>query len=63
MAETRTVPEVLGRDDAFLRDGVRVCPLADNTTGSACWWVAAGRPAAGVRCVCLPPRELWGMGA
>jgi len=44
MAETRVVPDVPRRDDAFLVDGVRVCPLADNTTACACWWVVSGRP-------------------
>jgi hypothetical protein len=64
MAETRDFPDVPRRDDAFLVDDVRVCPLLENTAASPCWWVADGRPnrGDGIACVCIPPIELYGKG-
>jgi hypothetical protein len=59
MADTRVVPEIPRRDDAFLVDDVRVCPLAGNEP-VGCWWVTDGHPhGASVGCVCLPPLELY----
>jgi hypothetical protein len=65
MADTRNNPQVPRRDDAFLKDGVRVCPLQDNSTACECWWVVHGRPvrvAPNGACYCSPPPELWGRG-
>ncbi len=63
-ADTRTHPNIPRRDDAYLRDNVRVCPLANNTPASDCWWITNGHPrnAHGTACACQPPRELWGRG-
>jgi hypothetical protein len=62
MADTRPTPGEPHKDDAFIRDNVRVCPLARNTTHCDCWWVRVGRPDTGLVCACQPPPELWGQG-
>jgi hypothetical protein len=64
MADTRVVPNVPRRDDAFLRNDVRVCPLAGNSPAPRCWWVRGGHPSdlLGYPCECGPPPELWRRG-
>jgi hypothetical protein len=62
MADTRDIPQQPRPDDAYLRDDTRVCPMADNTTRTPCWWVLHGTPMIGVDCACQPPPELWGRG-
>jgi hypothetical protein len=64
MADTRVVPGAPPRrDDAFLRDGCRVCPGIDNSSAQPCWWVVEGHPlAVAAQCPCSPPPELWRRG-
>lgn len=68
MADTREIPQEPRRDDAFLVDDVRVCPLKHNTPMGCGWVVKADprfstvHPGGVVRCVCSPPPELWRRG-